>query len=214
VVVAHRAVCFVGIRTFGRAGHASLPELAVNAVELMIDALTAIRSVELVHEFDPVLGSPTIAVGTTISGGTKTNIVPDLCEATLDIRMVPGMTPAGVIGDLRRALARRGLRETEQYELEILMSGENGVTDPRSELVLIAAEALEREVGVRAAVGGMSAATDGWWFANRAGIPTIMALGPGSIGDCHVADEHVEVAELHAYARVYAEIAARFLADG
>jgi acetylornithine deacetylase/succinyl-diaminopimelate desuccinylase family protein len=214
VVVAHRATCFVGIRTYGRAGHASMPELAVNAVELMIDALTALRSVELTHVPHAVLGSPSVAVGTTIAGGHKTNIVPDLCEATLDIRMVPGMTPAGVLDDLQRTLDHRGLHTTEQYELEILMSGETAVTDPDSELVLIAAEALERELGRPPRVGGMSAATDGWWFANRAGIPTIMGLGPGSIPECHVADEYVEVAELHAYARVYAEVAARFLAVG
>ena len=45
----------------------------------------------------PVLGGPTIAIGTTIAGGHKVNVVPDLCEATLDVRMVPGMTAAGVL---------------------------------------------------------------------------------------------------------------------
>lgn len=212
VVVAHRCVCFVGIRTHGRAGHASMPERAVNAVELMIDALNAIRSLELSHEHHPLLGGPSVAIGTTISGGRKANIVPDRCAATLDIRMVPGMTLSGVLDDLHGTLARRGLRTPEQYELEILMSGETAVTSPESELALVAAEALGRELGHAPRVGGMSAATDGWWFANRAGIPTIMGLGPGSIADCHTADEYVEVAELHAYARVYADLAARFLA--
>lgn len=211
VVIAHRGPCFVGLRTYGRAGHASQPENFVNAVELMVDALTVIRSIELSHEPHPLLGSPSVAVGTTISGGRKVNIVPDLCEATLDVRMVPGMNPSGVLDDLHDGLARHGLRTPEQYELEILMSGETAVIDPKSELAQIAAGALGLELGRAPELRGMSAATDGWWFANRAGIPTIMGLGPGSISRCHVADEHVDVAELEAYARVYADIAACFL---
>src|SRR5581483_6115603 len=91
------------------------------------------------------------------------------------------------------------------------VSGEPAELDPTSELAGCAADALARELGRRPALGGMSAATDGWWFANRAGIPTIMGLGPGAIRNCHVADESVEIAELEAYARVYADLAARFL---
>jgi succinyl-diaminopimelate desuccinylase len=211
VVVAHRGACFMRLRTHGRAGHASMPDNAANAVELMLDALTAIRRLELVHVRHPYLHGPTTAVGTTISGGRKVNIVPDYCEATLDIRMVPGMTPESILDQLQDALARQGLRAPEQYELDIVMSGEVGITDPDSELVAIAAEALELELGRPAPVAGMPAATDGWWFANRAGIPTIMGLGPGSIGGCHVADEYVEVQELQAYTRVYADVVARFL---
>ncbi len=212
VVIAHRATCFVEVRTYGRAGHASMPEHAVNAVELMVDALSALRSAELTHEHDPMLGSPSMSLGTTIAGGHKVNVVPDRCEATLDIRMVPGMSPDGVLDDLHAALARRGLATPADYELEVLMSGETAVLDPESELARRAADALGRELGRPPALGGMSAATDGWWFANRAGIPTIVGLGPGSIRDCHVADESVAVAELEAYARVYADLAAGFLA--
>jgi acetylornithine deacetylase/succinyl-diaminopimelate desuccinylase family protein len=212
VVIAHRATCFVEVRTYGRAGHASMPEHAVNAVESMLDALSALRSVELAHLPDPVLGSPSVSIGTTIAGGHKVNVVPDRCVATLDVRMVPGMTPEGVLDDFHAALAQAGLESPTQVELEVLMAGETAVLDPESELARRAADALGRELGRPAALGGMSAATDGWWFANRAGIPTIVGLGPGSIRDCHVADESVDVAELEAYARVYADLAASFLA--
>lgn len=212
VVIGHRGVCFLRIRTFGRTGHASMPEHARNAVEVMVDALVSLRDVEFSHEVHPVLGSPSMAIGTTIAGGRKVNVVPDRCEATLDVRMVPGMTPAGVVAGLHRALAASGLSTPSQYEVDVLMSGETATLDPESELATLAADALGRELGRRPALGGMPAATDGWWFANRAGIPTVMGLGPGAISGCHVPDEHVLVAELEAYARIYADLAARFLA--
>jgi len=211
VVVAHRGPCFLRLRTFGRAGHASAPEHAINAVELMVDALVALRSARLSHEPHPILGGPSLALGTTIDGGNKVNIVPDRCEATLDVRLVPGMTTQSVLADVHAALERAGLETPAHYELEVLVSGEPAELDPTSELAGCAADALARELGRRPALGGMSAATDGWWFANRAGIPTIMGLGPGAIRNCHVADESVEIAELEAYARVYADLAARFL---
>jgi hypothetical protein len=47
---------------------------------------------------NPVLGTSTLSVG-TIRGGSKVNIVPDFCEASVDIRIIPGMDP-GFIVDL------------------------------------------------------------------------------------------------------------------
>jgi acetylornithine deacetylase/succinyl-diaminopimelate desuccinylase family protein len=211
VVIAHRGPCFIRLRTHGRATHASMPQNGVNAVERMVDALVALRSAELTHEPHLVLGGPSMAIGTTITGGRNVNIIPDRCEATLDVRTVPGMTSAGVLDDLHATLARRDYETPADYELEIVTAGEAAVLDPESELAALAVDALERELGRRPALGGMAAATDGWWFANRAGIPTIMGLGPGSIARCHVADEYVEVDELEAYARVYADLAACFL---
>ena len=37
---------------------------------------------------DQTLGKPTFNIG-TIRGGTKINIVPDACEASVDIRTIP-----------------------------------------------------------------------------------------------------------------------------
>ena len=37
-----------------------------------------------------------ITPGTLIKGGTGINIVPDYCEATIDVRLMPGQTKEGV----------------------------------------------------------------------------------------------------------------------
>jgi succinyl-diaminopimelate desuccinylase len=211
VVVAHRGTCFVRVRTYGRSGHASMPVNFDNAVERMVDVLTASRELELTYEPHPLLGAPTIAIGTTITGGKKMNVVPDECEATLDIRTVPGMTPARVVEELVAHLVARGFRTTEEFEVEVIVSSEQGVTALDAEIVTLASEASAREFGGTVELRGMTATTDGWYFSNRAGIPTVMGLGPGSIRGCHVVDESVEVTELESYARVYADMAAHFL---
>lgn len=208
--VSHRGMCFVELVTRGRSTHASVPHRGVNAVMLMVEVLHSLKGLNLTYRDHEFLGRPTFALGTTISGGTKTNVIPEQCSATLDVRKVSGMTDTSVLEDILRHLERAGLADA--VEMRVVTSGEPAEVDPDAAIVQVAAAAFEQEFGVPPELCGMDAATDGWWFANRAGVPTVMALGPGSIEDCHIADESVEVAELEAYARVYADVARSFLA--
>jgi acetylornithine deacetylase/succinyl-diaminopimelate desuccinylase-like protein len=123
------------------------------------------------------------------------------------------MTQQSVLDDLRGHFETCGLPAHQRPEVECLTWGESGATDPGERVVRVAVEAYEREFGTSPAVRGELAATDGWWFTNRAGIPTVMALGPGSVADAHVVDEHVEVDDLVRHARLYADLIARYLLD-
>lgn len=210
VVVAHRGMCFIQLTTRGRAAHASMAHRGVSAVEAMVEALRACRTLRLAHTPHPVLEPPSVAIGTTIAGGEKVNVVPDLCRATLDIRTLPGMTEEGVHADLRRHF-EAVLPEHQRPEIETLMWGEAGATDPGAEIVAVAAAAFEREFGRAPAIQAMPASTDGWWLTNRGGIPTVMGLAPGGIEDCHVVDESVDLIELERYARVYVDVIASYL---
>ena len=209
ICLAHRGMCFVEVVTRGKATHASVPENGINAVALMTDVLTTLRGLSFSHQAHPLLGSPTMSLGTTIRGGTKPNVVPDTCRATIDVRKLPGMTDESVLADIKSCLAAAGMGETE---LGILTSGEPAETSADSAIVRVAQAAYLREFGSPAQVRGMLAATDGWWFANRAGIPTVMALGPGSIEETHGIDESVDIEELEAYTRIYIHIIRGFLA--
>jgi acetylornithine deacetylase/succinyl-diaminopimelate desuccinylase family protein len=212
VVIGHRGTCFLRLRTHGVAGHASMPSKAENAVERMLAALTACGHLELPHSEHPLLGRPSVALGTTINGGTKMNVIPDHCEATIDIRTVPGMNSDEIVAQVENHLRKAGFQIPNQVEVERIVASEVAITAPDAEIVTLAAEAQQREFGSPAVLQGMPATTDGWWFANRAGLPTVMGLGPGSIERCHIANECVDVAELGAYARIYADLAAQFLA--
>jgi len=147
VIVGHRGMCFVQLTTLGRAAHASMPENGVNAVEAMVDVLQACRTLRLSHTAHPLLGSPTVAVGTTISGGERPNVVPDACAATLDVRTVPDMSRDSVVAGIRAHLERCGIAEERQPDVEVRVWGEPGVTDPAAEIALVTAQAFAREFG-------------------------------------------------------------------
>ena len=103
-VIGHRGLVWVTLEATGESAHASTPELGRNAVLGTAQALSAMdESVEetITARFldDPMLGSPTVAAGTTIVGEGIRNVengtinrdglnsIPSWCETTFDIRI-------------------------------------------------------------------------------------------------------------------------------
>ena len=73
------------LRASGRAAHSSFPELGESAIDKLIDALVALRSIELPS--DPVLGRTHYTVG-LIAGGVAPNVVSPSAEAEVMFRTV------------------------------------------------------------------------------------------------------------------------------
>jgi acetylornithine deacetylase len=85
IATATRGVYRARLRASGRAAHSSLPELGVSAVEKLVDALVALRSVE--WPSDPDLGRTFYTVG-LMSGGVAPNVIPPSAEAEIMFRTV------------------------------------------------------------------------------------------------------------------------------
>jgi len=182
VVHAHKGSAWLSLRTAGVAVHASKPECGENAIYKMCAAIECLRR-EVMPVFetlgDPVLGRPTLSVG-TIAGGSKTNIVPDSCEASVDMRTLPGQDIAWVAELLR----------TRVPDIGISLSGSAPLfTDPAHPLI-------RRLQSCGAGLAGAPWFCDAAIFAER-GCPAI-ALGPGSIAQAHTRDEFISVADLEA----------------
>lgn len=182
IVNTHKGSLWLTLTVRGKAAHASAPELGENAIYKMADIIRLIRD-EIAPSFreitDPILGSPTISVG-ICRGGSKTNIVPDLCIAEVDIRTIPG--------DLDTlAFVSRRLQATCP-ELELSYSQSPPLqTDPGHTLIH----------ALRTAGGRCTGAP---WFCDaavfaRMGIPAV-AAGPGSIAQAHTCDEWISIEAL------------------
>lgn len=179
-VHAHKGSLWVTLSARGKAVHASAPERGENAIYKLTSAIEAIRSTvipEITRAEHPLLGRSTLSVG-TIRGGSKTNIVPDHAEATLDIRVIPGEDPDRLVALLRDAAP----------DVELVYQGSSPLqTDPSHPLI----ERLS-------AIGGVPVGAP--WFCDAAvfaekGMPAV-ALGPGSIAQAHTADEWISVSDL------------------
>ncbi|HAL92906.1 MAG TPA: acetylornithine deacetylase [Verrucomicrobia bacterium] len=193
IVHAHKGVCWFTVATRGRAAHASDPARGDNAI-LKMPAIWRILEEEkegAAKAFsDPVLGRPTVSVG-TIHGGTGTNIVPDRCEIQVDRRLMPGETAAGVLEDLRRRLAAVPGGAT----VALLKEGLPFHTDADADLV--------QRLGLAIEAAGEMPVREGAAWCSDAGVLSAacrqtVVWGPGSIAQAHTADEYIERESLEA----------------
>ena len=83
--LATRGMLRLRLRASGRAAHSSFPELGESAIDKLLDALVALRSIELPS--DAVLGRTHYTIG-LISGGVAPNVVSPSAEAEVMFRTV------------------------------------------------------------------------------------------------------------------------------
>jgi acetylornithine deacetylase len=108
--LATRGVLRVKLVASGRAAHSSFPELGDSAIDKLIDALVALRSIGLPS--DDVLGRTHYTIG-LISGGVAANVVSAAAEAEVMFRTVSS-------GDLvRQAIAPLEDRVRIEHMLEV-----------------------------------------------------------------------------------------------
>lgn len=208
LVTAERGGLWFRVRTEGVAAHGAAPQLGVNAIEHMariVPALAGIRYRKL-HE---MLGAPTLNVG-TITGGTKSNMVPDFCEIEVDRRTLPGETQEEILAEIEAALD--GVRAEVadlRARVEVFGWGEASETPPGMRVVELLTEASQR-FGFESYELGYMGMTDARFMINQASVPAVI-FGPGDIGLAHTVGEYVEVDELVRATRAYAYAFARFL---
>lgn len=189
VVTAHKGDLWMILRTRGLSAHGAQPELGRNAVHAMaqvVDLLETKYAAQLRRRRHPLLGRPTISVG-SIRGGTQANIVPDSCEILVDRRTIPGETEPGVEREIHSFLRQYGLEVT--FDKGRLAPCEPMETDPKLPLV---AQFL-RTIGQRKPVG-VNYFCDAS-VLSRGGIPSIV-FGPGDIAQGHTVDEWIELESL------------------
>jgi acetylornithine deacetylase/succinyl-diaminopimelate desuccinylase-like protein len=134
----------------------------------------------------PLLGPPTVSVG-TIRGGTQPNIVPDQCVILIDRRTVPGESEKSVMGEISSLLKTRGLGATiNNGKFEPCLPME---TDAKLPLVrqFLDSSGQRKPEGVRYSCDAS--------ILSQGGIPSIV-FGPGDIAQAHTSDEWIETASL------------------
>ncbi len=175
------------VRATGRAAHSSLPERGENAILKLtrsLDRLDCHLGAELATFTHPVLGRSTMNIG-VIRGGSRPNIVPDLAEAEIDIRITPSLAAAG------GALAR--LRDTLEFHdlpVEIIQPHENPPMETSAEHPMV-----RRLLETGSVLAGAP------WFSDAAhlsagGVPAV-CIGPGSIDQAHTVDEFISIDAMH-----------------
>jgi len=192
---ARKGVGGYSIRVRGRAAHAGgNHEKGVNAIEEMAYQVLALQALT---EYEK---ETTVNVG-LIRGGLASNVVPDLCEAEVDFRV---MDP-GEADRLRQAIRSLSPRlPGTSLEVEGDLNRPPMPRDERMAHTFAAARRIATRHGLALQEGASGGASDAN-FTSALGVPTLDGLGADGDG-AHAIHEHVRIASLATRAALLAAL--------
>ncbi|MDG7013815.1 MAG: M20/M25/M40 family metallo-hydrolase [Nitrososphaerota archaeon] len=176
------------VRTPG--GHAGSPWAHRSAFDEFASILSRLKEYEDGHQvqgdhFRSLSISPTL-----VSAGSYQNVVPSLCDATLDVRLPPGVSSAKVLGEIRpmvepgSGVVRTELipgPPTEAYEVDV-----------GSRLVRAFQRAILLQLRKKPSLVRKTGTGDMNTFALRKGASCV-TYGPGLSGTSHTEGEAVHI---------------------
>lgn len=199
-VRAHRGGATFKVAVEGRSGHASRPELGVNAIEKCKEFIEGLSdwNKAVGSTRDPDLG-PTIATPTMISGGTKSNVIPGTCELTVDSRWIPRHGTAFVSKGLESIVASLKKRDADFHASVDLLYDTYSLKLPPDHPAVELAESLSGSRAETAPYGTEAS------LYTKHGIPSVV-LGPGSLRQAHIVDEYVDLKEARRALSIYSKM--------
>jgi putative selenium metabolism hydrolase len=213
IAIGHRGRAELEVVIRGLAGHASAPDRARNALDLLPSVLEALADLGGRQGQDPDLGAATlVATGVDVSPESP-NVIPDQVVVTGDWRVLPGSSSEALLTQVREALSKRIAEIPEGMAVEVRMATEvqeafTGRTEERDlftpGFLLDATDPLvsaaNRAVGKRndpaspALARPWIFATDGGWSCGEFGVPTI-GFAPGEERFAHTNRERLDLDE-------------------
>lgn len=202
-MIGHKGALWMDLVFSGVTAHGSMPDKGDNAIYKACTAIEALRGFDFGVEADPVMGGPTLNVG-TMSAGMNVNSVPDSARIGVDIRTTVGQTNAGVRETLFELLGRR-------VEFETLTDMDHVYTDPEDPWIRSVFETTERVLGAAVEVETATYFSDASVLKPAWGGPPTVIMGPGTMAMAHQTDEYCEIDRIDACVDVFTAIGEDYL---
>jgi acetylornithine deacetylase len=194
---AHYGYMEAGFVTHGLKSHSSLPELGHNAVESMLKVLLHLGRNRLFQREQ----SEIVYSIREMKSSRKGFVVPDRCEAWIDLHLPPDRDPAslekairGIVADARQHIPRLDL----SVDFDFASAGYHLGTDNWLARTL---EQVYPTLGLELKFDAFRSHSDGNLFFAAGSKPLI--LGPGALEISHTPEEQVDFAEVLAAAKIY-----------
>lgn len=176
------------ISTIGKSAHTgSRTNKGINAIHAMGKIINAITSLNLGRKTEPFFEFGSSLNVSQINGGVAINIVPDKCEASIDIRLLPSQTKDEILKTIKSKIDELKI----QYNLEVLQCEQAYLTDDKNLFVQIlknnASEVLKKEIPLVASGQGSVGNV-----VSKLEIPIINAFGVDS-DNVHAPNEWINI---------------------
>ena len=203
--VGHRGKLEFTLGIKGRTAHASNPSRGINAIYKMCDFIGDLREHYKLPSH-PMLGDCTFTVIDIVSRpGRLGPITPDWCEIALDRRYLPEETAASVQKEIEALIDDRRKNDPDFKAKVALVKDFPPLYCPVDEPIVRIIQSVRKAVlGAKGELSTWKFGVDGT-FIQRVGIPCA-GFGPGDERFAHTPEDHVPIADLIAFSKVYAEI--------
>lgn len=224
--IGQRGRAEIAVETRGISCHSANPEKGVNAVYHMAELIGELRRLPAPEH--PLLGRGILELTDIISAPYPgASVVPALCRATFDRRLLPGETPESILAPIREAAERLKVR-LPRLDVRVGLSRGSSVcwtgAAMEAERFFPAWVLPEDHPLVRGALRGLGKAgvdappshyafcTNASSFCGELGIPTV-GFGPSREDLAHTADEYIEISQLERACRGFQGILQGLTAD-
>lgn len=203
--IGHKGALWLKATARGKTAHGSMPEQGDNAVYKAARAVERLSCFDFRCERHPVLGAPTLNVG-SFHGGLNINSVPDSAEVQIDMRTIPAVDH-GALRERIRAHMREAL------ELETLIDLPGIWTEPTHPWVARAMAIVSAVTGESARTATATYFTDASVLLPAMGGAPALVLGPGEAALAHQTDEWCSVEKIGQATEIYRRMIADWDAD-
>jgi succinyl-diaminopimelate desuccinylase len=196
--VGHKGALWLEARTTGVTAHGSMPERGDNAIFKAARAVDVLRNFDFGIEAHPLMGRPTLNVG-TLHAGLNINSVPDSATIGVDIRTIPGQDHRELRQKLERALGA-------DVQLAPIVDVEAIYSHPDEPWMQHVFAVTERQLGERPKPRTATYFTDAAVLnAVYRDVP-ICVLGPGEPHLAHQTDEFCLIDRVEQSVAIYSEL--------
>ena len=187
-------------------------EKGINAVMKMAKILLVLANLKLKYKPVRIFNKrkPVITPGTLIKGGTGINIIPDYCEATVDIRLMPGQTKKEIKEEVLDCIKRLKKRDSQiQVGIQDLTFIPAVYISKGEKIVKTLEKNAKIILGKKPEISVSPSGCDAHFFIEK-GIPTICGFGPDG-ENFHGINEFVYTNSVIQICKIYALTALDFL---
>jgi succinyl-diaminopimelate desuccinylase len=205
ILLAHKGAMWLKVTAHGKTAHGSMPHLGVNAVSGMARFINILNVQNFACPPNPLLGNPTFSVN-SIEGGVATNVVPDSCLCTIDVRTIPGQTEKEIREFVEAALAKAAEGHADfcaEYEFLLNAMPVEGLKGHHI------VQAFESAAGKPLLKRGVNYFTDASSLLKDKALP-LLIYGPGDDKQAHQPEEHIVLEKYYQAIEIYKNFIANF----
>jgi len=205
ICIGHRGAIWFEVKTLGKKAHGCMPKRGINAIEKMVKLLNKLDLEVRPNIEGRLTGYPVIPdearhpslTPTILNSGIKLNVVPDVCIAKFDRRLIPEEDVNVALDEIKAILSSLSVEDRDfNYEIKEILRVEPTVIPTDAKVVRALTNAIKLVLAEEPKLVLSPGFDDQRFIVQNAKINECAVYGPGILTQAHVTDEYVLIQDI------------------